>query len=77
MATMKEIRQFLDERSVQGLLLSPILSLMVDEAPDVWNVTELSVCMGYLNSAGCIVECFQELVSVSHSNTETISKNFT
>ena len=72
---VKAIGEFIDEKTVQELSSSPVLALMGDEATDLRNRTELSICMHYLNSAGCSVECFLELVHVPDTTAETISSN--
>ena len=72
---VKAIGQFLDEKTVQEVSSSPVLALMGDEATDLRNRTELSVCMRYLTSAGCTVECFLELVPVPDTTAETITNN--
>ena len=54
---VKAVGQTLDEKSVQEISSSPILALMGDEATDLRNRTELSICMRYLTKAGCSVEC--------------------
>lgn len=72
---IKAIGQFIDENTVKAVSSSPVLALMGDEATDLQNRTELSVCMRYLTSAGCSVECFLHLVNVPNTNAETITKN--
>ena len=67
------IGQYVDEQVVQGISSSPFLALMCDEATDLNTLTELSVCMRYLNSAGCSVECFLEIVPVPDTKAETIT----
>ena len=67
------IGQYVDEQVVQGISSSPFLALMCDEATDLNTRTELSVCMRYLNSAGCSVECFLEIVPVPDTKAETIT----
>ena len=48
---------------------------MGDEATELINQTELSICMRYLTKAGCSVECFLELVPVPDTTAETVSSN--
>ena len=72
---VKAVKQFLDEKTVQEISSSPILALMGDEATDLRNRTELSICMRYLTKAGCSVECLLELVPVPDTTAETVSSN--
>ena len=69
---VKAFGQYLDEKTVQEVFSSPVLALMGDEATDR---TELSVCMRYLTSAECTVECFINLIPVPDTTAETISSN--
>ena len=72
---VRAIGQFLDEKTVKELSSSPVLSLMGDEATDVRNRTELSVCMRYITSMGLPVECFIELINVPDTTAETITRH--
>ena len=72
---VKAFGQYLDEKTVQEVFSSPVLALMGDEATDLRNRTELSVCMRYLTSAECTVECFINLIPVPDTTAETISSN--
>ena len=52
---------------------SPFLSLMGDEVTNMKNCTELSVCMQYLTTAGCINECFLDIQKVPDETAEVIT----
>ena len=43
--------QYFDEKTMQSVLSSPVLSLMCDKSTDLRNQTELSVCIRYLTYA--------------------------
>ena len=51
----------------------PFLSLMGDEATDMKNRAELSVCMQYLTTAGCTNECFLDIQNVPDETAEVIT----
>ena len=51
---VKAVGQFLDEKTVQEISSSPILALMGDEATNLRNRTEFSICMRYLTKAGVV-----------------------
>ena len=57
------IGEFIDAKTVSELPNS-FLSLMADEATDLRNRTELSVCLRYLTIAGCTNECFIDVQCV-------------
>ena len=67
------IGQIIDENVVKSLALSPVLALMTDEAIDVRNRAELSVCIRYLNTTGCSIESFIEMAPLSDTKAETIT----
>eukprot|EP00118_Oscarella_pearsei_P010818 m.68553 g.68553 ORF g.68553 m.68553 type:complete len:765 (+) comp35534_c0_seq2:451-2745(+) len=72
---VKAIGSYLDEKLVASLSSSPMLSLMADEATDMRNRTELSVCLRYLNSAGCSIESFLHLTDVPNTTAKTITES--
>ena len=74
---LRAIGQFIDERTVDEIASSPVISLMADEATDLRNREELSVCMRYLTSTGGMVECFLDLVFVPDTTATTITSNIT
>ena len=48
---------------------------MADEATDLRNRTELSVCLRYLTSSGCAIECFVDLQPVSDTTAATVTSS--
>lgn len=69
------IGEYIDEQTVSELSSSQFLSLMADEGTDLRNRTELSVCLRYLTSSGCTVECFLDLQPVSDTTAETVTSS--
>ena len=63
----------MDNKTVNEISGSPFLSLMGDEATDVKNRTELSVCMRYLTTAGCTNECLLDIQNVPDETAEFIT----
>ena len=58
---VKTIGEYIDCKTVNEISGSPFLSLMGDEATDMKNRTDLSLCMRYLNTAGYTNECFLDI----------------
>ena len=67
---VKTIGEYIDSKTVNEISGSPFLSLMGDEATDMNNRTELSVCMWYLTTAGCTNECFLDIQNVPDETAE-------
>ena len=73
MEMVKTIGEYIDSKIVNEISGSPFLSLMGDEATDMKNRTELSVCMRYLTTAGCTNECFLDIQNVPDETAEVIT----
>lgn len=67
------IGEFIDAKTVSELSDSFFLSLMADEATDLRNRTELSVCLRYLTVAGCTNECFIDIQCVPNETAEVVT----
>ena len=61
---VKTIGEDIDSKTLNEISGSPFLLLMGDEATDMKNLTELSVYMQYLTTAGCTNECFLDIQNV-------------
>ena len=70
---VKTIGEYIDSKTVNEIYGLQFLSLMGDEATDMKNRTELSVCMRYLTTAGCTNECFLDIQNVPDETTEVIT----
>ena len=65
--------QYFDEKTMQSVLSSPVLSLMCDESTDLRNRSELSACIRYLTDAGTAIESFIEITPICDTKAETIT----
>ena len=70
---LKAIGQYIDDSIVDAVCLSSILAIMCDEATDLRNRTELSICIQYPTKEGISVESFVHIVPISDAKAETIS----
>ena len=69
---VQTIGAYIDETTVNELSSSDFLALMADEATDLRNRTELSVCLRYLTSSGCTIKCFVDVQPISNTTAEIV-----
>jgi len=67
------IGEFIDAKMVSELSNSSFLYLMADEATNLRNRIELSVCLCYLTIAGCTNECCVDLLCVPSETAEVVT----